>query len=200
MCIRDSGWDTVLKMPEYVKPYLNPRVEADVNAAFERHRRMGYARYDAPGNLRYGYEPITPIRQEIWAQKTCDNLSTLNTGLSIIEGIYARDGNGWTIGEDYLTNLVLFGRDKFRLDTIGHYLGGHEPGNVHFLRIGKERGLSDTFNPWEIPLYEWVGGTAVPRKLTDFPRTPLKTPYLQREGEPEYHLVNEPFDYDRYKL
>jgi hypothetical protein len=39
----------------------------------------------------------------------------------------------------------------------------------------------------------------VPRKLTDFLRTPLKTPYLQRAGEPEYHLVDESFDYKRHK-
>jgi hypothetical protein len=147
--------------------------------------------------LRQG---ISLMAQEIWAQKTCDNMSTLNTGLSIIEGIYGRDGDGFNIGNDCLTNLVLFGKDKFRLDTIGLYLGGHEPGNVHFLRIGKERGLSDTFNPWEIPIYEWVDGAAVPRRLTDFPRTPLKTPYLQRAVEPEYHLVNEPFDYERHKV
>jgi uncharacterized protein (DUF362 family) len=195
-----GGWDTVLGMPDWVKPEINLRVEAVINASFERHRKMGYARYDAPGNMRYGREPITPMRQEIWAQKTCDNLSTLTTGLSIIEGIYARDGNGWTIGNDYLTNLVLFGKDKFRLDTIGLYLGGHEPGNIHYLRIGKERGLSDTFNPWEIPIYEWVDGAAAPCKLTDFQRTPLKTPYLQRAGEPEYHLVDERFDYERHTV
>ena len=40
----------------------------------------------------------------------------------------------------------------------------------------------------------------VKRKMTDFPRTLLKTYYLQKEGEPLYHLVNERFDYDRYKL
>jgi hypothetical protein len=40
----------------------------------------------------------------------------------------------------------------------------------------------------------------VARKLTDFPRTFLKTYYLQKAGEPRYHLVNEPFDYDRVKL
>ena len=37
------------------------------------------------------------------------------------------------------------------------------------------------------------GGRAAPRKLTDFPRTPIKTYYLQRDGEPQYHLVDEPF-------
>jgi len=28
----------------------------------------------------------------------------------------------------------------------------------------------------------------------------LKTYYLQMPGEPVYHLVNEPFDYDRVKV
>ena len=118
----------------------------------------------------------------------------------MIEGIYSRDGDGFGQGDDYLTNLVLFGIDKFRLDVIGLYLGGHEPGNVALYRIAKERGLSDTFNPWEIPVFEWVDGAAVPRKLTDFPRTPLKTYYLQKENEPIFHLVDEPFDYDRNKI
>jgi uncharacterized protein (DUF362 family) len=127
-------------------------------------------------------------------------MSVLKTGLAMIEGIYGRSGNGFEIGEDYLTNMVMFSKDKFRLDLIGLYLGGHEPGNVHLYRIAKERGLTDTFNPWEVPVYEWVDGKAVPAKLTDFPRASLNTYYLQRAGEPEYHLVNEPFDYDRHKV
>ena len=39
---------------------------------------------------------------------------------------------------------------------VGMWLGGHEPGNVNLFRIAKERGLIDTFNPWEVPVYEWV--------------------------------------------
>jgi hypothetical protein len=123
-------------------------------------------------------------------------MSVLKTGLAMIEGIYALDGDGKGI----LTNLVMFSKDKFRLDVIGMYLGGHEPGDINLFRTAKERGLTDTFNPWEIPIYEWVDGAATPRKLTDFPRTPLRTYYLQLPGEPLYHLVNEPFDYDRYKI
>ena len=78
-------------------------------------------------------------------------MSVMKTGLAMIEGIYGRDGDGFDEGQDYLTNLVMFSKDKFRLDMIGMYLGGHEPGNVHLFRIAKERGLTDTFNPWEIP-------------------------------------------------
>jgi hypothetical protein len=70
---------------------------------------------------------------------------------------------------------------------------------VHLYRIAKERGLSDTFNPWEIPVYEWIDGAAVPRELADFQRYELKTVYLTRDGEPDLHLVNDRFDYDKIK-
>lgn len=188
-----SGWKMVTGVPEFMKQDIHPGVEARVRRYFENHRRMNYARYDSTAEL-------SPMHQEIWAQKTCDNQSVLRTGLAMIEGIYGRDGNGFGVGQDHLTNLVMFGKDKFRLDVIGLYLAGHEPGNINLYRIAKERGLSDTFNPWEIPVYEWAGGRALPRKLNDFPRTPLKTYYLQKDGEPLFHLVNEPFDYDRHRL
>jgi len=195
-----GGWRTVLKVADFVKPDIHPRVEQVVNDFFERHRKLNYTRYDTRAATRGQSSGIGPLEQEIWAHKTCDNVSTVTTGLAMIEGIYGRDGNGFAVGQDYLTNLVMFGKDKFRLDVIGLYLGGHEPGNVHLYRIAKERGLSDTFNPWEIPVYEWVDGAAVPRKLGDFPRYPLKTIYMTREGEPEPHLVNDPFDYGKYKV
>ncbi len=186
------GWKMVTGAPDWMQPDIHPTVERTVEKFFSRHVKQEYARYDSEA-------PLSPMHQEIWAHKTCDNMSVLKTGLAMIEGIYGRDGNGFGIGNDYLTNLVMFSKDKFRLDLIGLYLGGHEPGNINLYRIAKERGLSDTFNPWEVPVYEWVDGQAQPRKLTDFARTPLKTYYLQKKGEPEYHLVNERFDYDRFK-
>mgnify|MGYP004702574643 CR=1 FL=1 len=189
-----QGWQMVTGAPEVMKPEINPRAEELLKAAFERHRKMGYSRYESRAELG-------PMTQEIWAQKTCDNMSVLTrTGLAMVEGIYGRDGDGFGTGNDHLTNLVFFGKDSFRVDLVGLYLGGHEPGNVHLYRIARERGLCDTFNPWEVPVYEWSQGRAVPRKLSDFERTPLKTYYLRRDGEPEYHLVNEPFDYDRVRL
>ena len=160
---------------------------------FENHRRIGYSRYDSQAEL-------SPIRQEIWAHKTCDNQSVLKTGLAMIEGIYGRDGDGFGVGNDYLTNLVMFGQDKLRLDLVGLWLGGHEPGNIHLYRIAKERGLSDTFNPGRCRCTSGWTARRVPRKLSDFARTPLKTYYLQKDGEPYLHLVDEPFDYDRHKI
>lgn len=184
------GWKMVTGVPGFMKPDIHPQAESVLNRLFERHRRAGYTRYDAPS-------AFTPMDQEIWAQKTCDNLSTLKTGLAMLEGIYARDGDGFRIGHDILANMVIFGQDLFRVDVIGLYLGGHEPGNINLPRIACERGLTDTFNPWEIPLYEWTGEGPVPRRLTDFVRVPLPSMYLPRAGEPKMHLVNEPFDYGR---
>ena len=185
-----SGWGMVTGVPDFMKPDIHPQVERRVNQFFARHLNMGYARYQSRSGL-------SPIIQEIWAHKTLDNMSVLQTGFAMIEAIYPDTRTS----EQFLSNLVMFSKDKFRLDLVGLYLGGHEPGNVHLYRIAKERGLSDTFNPWEVPIYEWEsGGRATPRKLTDFPRTPVKTSYLQLDGEPEMHLVNEPFDYDRHKI
>ena len=188
-----SGWSMVTGVPEFMKPDVQPNAEPVIRKFFERHVKLHYDRYDSRASL-------SPMDQEIWAHKACDNMSVMKTGLAMIEGIYARDGDGFGDGQDYLTNLVMFSKDKFRLDMIGMYLGGHEPGNINLFRIARERGLTDTFNPWEIPIYEWVEGAATPRKLTDFSRTPLRTYYLHQPGEPLYHLVNEPFDYNRYKI
>jgi hypothetical protein len=187
------GWAMVTGAPDHMKPFICRDVEAKVNRYLESHRRMGYRRYESTAQL-------SPVHQEIWAHKTCDHLSTLKFGLHMIEAIYAKNEDPEDPVRDFLPNFVMFGKDPFRLDLIGLWLGGHEPGNVHFYRIAKERGLSDTFNPWDVPVYEWTGEGPVARKLTDFTRTMLKTYYLQVGNEPLYHMVNEPFDYGRYKL
>jgi len=190
-----AGWGMVTGVPEFMKPDINPRAETLIKQFVERHSKT-YSRYRSPEHTQvHG-----PTRQEIWAQKTCDNASVLNTGLAMIEGIVSMGNTLFSGGTEHLSNMVMFSKDKFRLDVIGHWLGGHEPGNIHLFRIAKERGLTDTFNPWEIPVYEWVNGRAVERKLTDFERTPLPSGYLPLPGEPEFHLCNEPFDYDRYKV
>ena len=187
------GWAMVTGVPDFMKPFIQKDVVARVGRYLESHKRMGYGRYASEADLG-------PERQEIWAHKTCDHLSTLRFGLHMVEAIYAKNEDPADPVREYLPNFVMFAKDPFRLDLVGLWLGGHEPGNVHFYRIAKERGLSDTFNPWEVEVYEWTDDGPVRRRLTDFPRTMLKTYYLQKPGEPEFHLVTERFDYDRVKL
>jgi len=193
-----GGWNAVLGVAEEMKEDINPRAEELVKGFFERHQKMGYSRYDSQGSNGNGVR-LAPIDQEIWAHKACDNMSTMKTGLAMVEGIYGRDGDGFAVGDDHLTNMVFFGKDKFRVDVIGLWLAGHEPGNVHLYRIAKERGLTDTFNPWEIPVYEWTDEGPAARKLTDFPRAALKTVFLPKDGEAALHMLDEPFDYDLHR-
>ncbi len=201
---------------------VNPRdIRGDaydvIKANFDRHLEMGVPRWDKPGtNFNSG------IGMETWVTRTLDNLSVTPTGLHIIEGIYGRDGQGnndvgpnptdqphtfnatgvSTTGKawDWMSNIIVFGKDPYRVDIIGHWLGGHEPGNVGLFHCAIDRGMSDALDPSLIPVYEWkADGTATRMPLTSFEQTPLLTYYLCRnyDGQTEhiYHLCNEPFDY-----
>ncbi len=151
------------------------------------------------------------VWQETWATRCLDNISTLNTGLHIIEGIYGRDGNfvegpsegddtNSGIATDYMSNVIIFGKNPFNVDNIAHWIAGHEPGNFGLFHMAIERGLATELNPMNIPVYEWkTDGTATLTPLTDFNRTPLKTKYLQRDydgqSEPLWHLCDETYEY-----
>jgi hypothetical protein len=197
------------------KECIEPKVHDAVAADFQRHTRT-IPRWDTPDvsrndpqyNDAYYY---TAMCMEIWAHRTIDNHTASPMGLHIIEGIYGRDGdfnqgpnpfgnennyNGkaW----DYMTNIVLFGKNPYLVDIVGHWLGGHEPGNFGLFHIAMERGKLDVMNPMNIPVYEWQDGVAVRRPLTGFTRTPLRSFYLhQRTREPLWHLVNQPFEYSK---
>jgi hypothetical protein len=99
-----------------------------------------------------------------------------------------------------MTNMIIFGKNAFHVDNIGHWLGGHEPGNFGLFHMAIERGLATMLDPSRIPLFHWkADGSAVPAALGDFQRFPLRTQYLQRDyggqRETEWHLVNEHFEY-----
>ena len=170
-----------------------------------RHIALGIPRWDKPGLLLDGFN------MDVWATRTLDNLSVSPMGLCVIEGIYGRDGNGFLKGPnkgryddneawDYMTNIIIFGKNPFRVDIIGHWLGGHEPGNLGFFHLAMERGMLNVLNPMDIPVYLWKeDGTAALMPLDNFQRTPLITRYLPRENEPYYHMLDEPFDYSTIK-
>jgi hypothetical protein len=188
---------------------------------YERHLSGGVPRWDKPyGNTCYG-----GLGQETWATRTLDNLSVSTYGIHIIEGIYGRDGQGnqdygpnpqdqvhnfdgigvSTTGKawDYMSNVIVFGKDIFRVDIIGLWLGGHEAGNIGLYHCALDRGMSTALDPRRIPVYLWENGAATLVKLEDLPVTPLLTYYLTRNynGQTEkiYHLCNEPVDYVRFQ-
>ncbi|MHB9028350.1 MAG: T9SS type A sorting domain-containing protein [Candidatus Latescibacterota bacterium] len=188
---------------------------------FERHLAGGVPRWDKPsGNSFNG-----GLGHETWVTRTLDNIAASNYGIHIIEAIVSRDGQGnedygpnpqdqnhtfgatgvSTTGKawDYMQNMIIFGKDVFRTDIIGKWLGGHEAGNFGLFHCALDRGMSTALDPRRIPVYIWENGTATLTKLEDLPVTPLLTYYLARNynGQTEkiYHLCNEPVDYVKFQ-
>jgi hypothetical protein len=177
----------------------HPDAFNNILANYNRRMADGVPRWDRPGNTG-------GIWQETWGSRCLDNNSATSVGLQVIEGIYGRDGNFMDgpgvegIATDYMCNYIIFGMNAFYVDIIGHWLGGHEPGNFGLFHMAKERGMITHFNPSGIPLYDWDAETGASlADLKDFDRTPLKTYYLQKDydggTEPYWHLVDEAYDY-----
>ena len=155
---------------------------------------------------------------EMWCHRTLDNISSTKSGLCIIEGVYGRDdafldgpnpATHNTAGRkeawDYMTNVVIFGKNPVLVDNIGHWLAGHEPGNFGLFHLAMERGMAPLIDPRKIPVYSWQRGAAKRVPLERLPRTPLVSSYIPKEGYPEkketypspFHLYDEPFDYGK---
>jgi hypothetical protein len=175
---------------------FQPDAEETCDALYAQHKAAGIPRWE---NEKAAW-------MEMWAQRTLDNVSVVApaVGLHVIEGISGQNGDGFAGGpgpgrtpEVFLTNFVLFGKDPFRLDILGHWLGGHEPGNFGLFHLARERELTTALDPANIPIYLWENGgpRLMPLAELDGFRTPLKTPYLTRPDEPSYHLCDDPYDY-----
>jgi uncharacterized protein (DUF362 family) len=133
---------------------FQPDAQKHCTALHVKHQKGGIPRWDTESSAW----------MDMWVQRALDNMMLVNptVGLHVIEGISGQNGNAFTNGpgpggtaQVFLTNLVLFGKDPFRLDILGHWLAGHEPGNFGLFHIAKERGLSTALDPRNIPLYLW---------------------------------------------
>ncbi|MBK8883536.1 MAG: DUF362 domain-containing protein [Bacteroidales bacterium] len=177
------------------------------NAALhKKHMEAGIPRWDTKMDRPpYG----GGLFMEHWVQRMIDSYSATPTGINIVEGIYGRDGDGFSGGPhsgkamDFMSNNVIFGKDTFRVDIITHWLAGHEPGNFGLFHIGIERGVSNVLDPFDIPIYLWENGKAKLVKLDTIKRTPLLTYYLRKNNngfnEDKYHMCDEPFNYNAWK-
>lgn len=194
-----------------------------IKANYDRHLAMGIPRWDRPGTGN-----ISGLGQETWATRTLDNLSVAlkDIGLHVIEGIYGRDGQGndcngpnptdqeHVVSEfgvtstgkawDWMTNVIIFGKDIFRVDNIGFWLAGHEPGNFGYFHAAIDRKMSTSLDPRKIPVYLWDNGVATLIPLEELERTPLMTFYLTQNynggTEKIYHMVDQPVDYSKFEL
>ncbi len=96
-----------------------------------------------------------------------------------------------------MSNIIIFGKNQYNIDIIGHWLAGHEPGNMGLFHMALDFGLNSYLNPFDIPVYDWSSdGKATLTPLDNFDKTPLLTYYLQKDGETYWHMMDEPYSYE----
>ena len=172
-----------------------PRVEASYRS--HRHFKMwerstsqfgdfkkydelgGYEAFKKANKSREGYREFAAqvggiMRQETWMQRGLDNAATLKPDLNIIEGIIALDANEhgwWEIGDDHLCNIVIAGCSPFEVDAVGSYIMGHDPKEIWYTRVAKERGLGECdMEKIEINWINEDGSIEPVRSISDIPR------------------------------
>ena len=149
--------------------------QESVYSAFLKHREQGYKQFDYEGfypifEKRGGWDAFKKIRNdtaavkefmkdidlfmwdEQWCQRACDAASAIKPNINIIEGVIGRDGSGFDTGKDELCNVVLAGLSHLEVDSVGSYIMGHNPKELIYTRIGKERGLGEN-DPEKIKIF-----------------------------------------------
>ncbi len=166
---------------DFVKDY-----QQRVEAAFLKHRLAGYKYWDYEGyypeyEARGGWEVLRKIKNEPekvrefmkgierlmwdeqWCQRAIDSARAIKPAINIIEGIIGRDGSGFDTGKDELCNIVLVSLSMLEIDSIGSYIMGHDPKELHYTRIAKERGMGEN-DPNRIEIYRIKNGEIIPVK------------------------------------
>ena len=175
-------WHQMYTIRPEMRADINEDFWQNIERGFLRHKSMGYKYYDYEDSYaRYrkkgGWDEFKKVHterreadafmkgirnlmwDEQWAQRTVDTLSALKPDINIVEGVISRDGNAFENGTDYLANYIVVSLDLVAADTVTSYLMGHNPGELHYLRIADERGYGPV-DMNEIPIY-MIDGASV---------------------------------------
>jgi uncharacterized protein (DUF362 family) len=86
---------------------------------------------------------------EQWAQRMVDNAEVLPPSfVNMVEGVFAYGDEPGIVHSDFVT----VGRSTIAVDSVTSWLMGHDPRELPYLRIAKERGLGDN-DIENIPIY-----------------------------------------------
>ena len=146
----------------FVKNYYQ-----NVESAFLRHRAEGYKHWDYENiypvyEKKGGWDTFKKLIGDIdaiedfmsdingplmwdeqWSQRAVDSAKAIKPDINIVEGIIGRDGSGFHTGRDELCNIVIAGISTAEVDAVGSYIMGHDPQEVPYLRVARERGLGE---------------------------------------------------------
>jgi uncharacterized protein (DUF362 family) len=177
-----NGWPTGLTNVIELEPrkkIINPDYQKIVETNYLKHSTMGYKYYDDAGCAKTyfssgGWEAFrkgsfTPdfltFREEQWSQRIMDVASNIAPAVNMVEGIFGAD----IYEKPYLNNFIVISRSMTACDSVATWLMGHDPREVFYLRIAKERGLGEN-DIEKIPLYELEEKTV--RRIGDYRELP----------------------------
>ncbi|MBN1294713.1 MAG: DUF362 domain-containing protein [Candidatus Latescibacteria bacterium] len=167
---------------DFIKNYYQ-----NVESAFLKHRASGFKHYDYEQlypiyEKKGGWEAFRKIKNdgkaieefmsdikgplmwdEQWSQRAIDSAKAITPDINIVEGIIGRDGSGFHTGRDELCNIVIVGIGTTEVDAVGTYIMGHDPLEIPYLRIAKERGLGEN-NLDKIDIYRIKDNDIIPLK------------------------------------
>jgi len=176
---------------DFVKDYYR-----NVEAAFLKHRAAGFKHWDYEQvypvyEKKGGWEAFRKVKDdsknrreftrdmsnlmwdEQWIQRALDSAAAIIPDINIIEGVIGRDGSGFNVGRDELCNYLVIGLSTVEVDSIGSYIMGHDPTQLPYTRVARERGLGEC-DPNKISIYWIRDNEVVPLKdLSEIKRTPL---------------------------
>ncbi len=155
-----------------------------IEAAFLKHRVAGFKYWDYESyypqyERRGGWKAFKKIKDdpekvnefikgienlmwdEQWCQRAIDSAEAIKPSINIIEGVIGSDGSGFDTGKDELCNIILVGLSILEIDSVGSYIMGHDPEELLYTRIARERGLGEN-NPERIKLYWIKNGEIIP--------------------------------------
>ena len=145
------------------------------------HFRTDLRRVLEPGCRRHQQEdPEWDLRDELYANRACDNLLAIRPMISIVEGVLARGGTGYRRGEDMLANTLVAGINPVHVDAVATYLMGQDPDRPNYLRIAAERGFGSR-DPFAVEIF--LMGEDGPRACEDLRAIGrLEVPVTRRSG------------------
>lgn len=147
-----GGWPTDLNRGTE-KNVFNPDFRRKVEELYIKHARMGYkywdeygfakSYFDAGGMEAFNKGDFKPDYKvfwfEQWAQRIMDIASNINPTVNMVEGIVGIDG----ADKLYLNNFITVSRSMVSNDAVASWMMGHDPRELFYLRIAKERGLGE---------------------------------------------------------
>ena len=155
----------------------------NVESGFLRHRAAGFKHWDYENiypvyEKKGGWDAFKKIKNDIekikefmsdidgplmwdeqWIQRAIDSAKAITPDINIVEGIIGRDGSGFDVGKDELCNIIIAGLSSCEVDAVGTHIMGHNPLEMPYLRIARERGFGDN-DLSKIDIY-WIRGNEI---------------------------------------